>query len=332
MSLALDLPRTRLATLPTPLQEAPRLAAALGRGPIYLKRDDLTGLGLGGNKARKLELLLAEALQQDADTVITTGGPQSNHARITAAGARALGLACVLVLTGPADSPEQGNLLLDRLFGAEVRLVGDVPDGGVQAMRDVAAELRQRGRRPYIVPLGGSNALGASAYALAVLETVEQMAEHGVRAARLYCALGSGGTMAGLVAGAALFGGPFEVAGISVSRPRERIAPAVAALAGEVAVLLGARRSFSAADLLVDDGYVGPGYGRYTAEAAEALRLVAQTEGVVLDPVYTAKAMAGLIGHARSGALPPDAPVIFLHSGGTPALFAYAEQIAAGMG
>lgn len=330
MGIKLDLPRLRLAQVPTPLQPAPRLAAALGCAALLFKRDDLTGLGLGGNKARKLELLLAEALQQQADVIITTGGPQSNHARITAAAARALGLDCVLVLSGPPDAPVQGNLLLDHLLGATVRLAGTVPGAAEQAIEELAADLRRAGRRPYIIPVGGSTPLGAAAYALAVLEMLEQMAAQGIRATRVYCALGSGGTMAGLVAGAALFGGAFEIAGISVSRPPAQIATTVAQLATETAALLGRPRTFTPDELTIDGDYIGPGYGQLTAEAIEAIRLVAREEGILLDPVYTAKAMAGLIGHLRRGRLRGDEPVIFLHSGGTPALFSYAGALVSG--
>jgi D-cysteine desulfhydrase family pyridoxal phosphate-dependent enzyme len=325
--LKLDLPRLRLAQVPTPLQPARRLAAALGCAALYVKRDDLTGLGLGGNKARKLELLLADALHQQADVIITTGGPQSNHARITAAAARALGLECVLVLSGVSDEPVQGNLLLDHLFGATVHLAGTAPGAVERAIEETAQELRRAGRRPYVIPVGGSTPLGAAAYALAMLELLYQMAEQGISAARLYCALGSGGTMAGLVAGAALFGGAVEVVGISVSRLREHIAATVAQLATETTALLGRPHTFAPAELAIDDGYIGPGYGALTAEAREAIWLVAREEGLVLDPVYTAKAMAGLIGHLRTGRLRRDESVIFLHSGGIPALFSYAAEL-----
>ena len=326
-------PRFPLATLPTPLQEAPRLRAALG-GPercprILLKRDDLTGLALGGNKARKLEFLVADALAQGATALITTGAAQSNHARMTAAAARLAGLRCSLVLTsGSQDPPVQGNLLLDHLLGAEVHLV---PAGGAgmpggetvdAAIDRVAGELTARGERPYVIPVGGSNAVGTLGYVTGTLELVEQLYQAGVAPTRLYYASGSRGTQSGLVLGAKLYGAPYRVVGIAVS-PGDSVKDTHAAeIANEAAGRIGAAVRVDPGDLVTDDRYFGEGYGIPTPGGLEAVRLLAYHEAIFLDPTYTGKAMAGMIDHIRRGEINPAETVVFLHTGGVPAIFA----------
>lgn len=321
------LPRLRLAGLPTPLEEATRLERLFPGVRVFLKRDDLTHPALGGNKARKLEFLLAEARQQGADVVLTVGGPQSNHARITAALAARLGWECVLVLDGAEPPEAQGNLLIDRLLGARVRFAGVRP--AQEVMEEMAAALEAQGRRPYAIPVGGSTPLGAVGYCLAMQEMLVQAGDAGVVVNRAYVATGSGGTQAGLVLGAQILDPSLRVTGVSVSRSAEEARARVAALATGAASLLGqtATADVEAGGVEVLDGYVGPGYGIPTPECLEAIRLLAREEGVLLDPVYTGKAMACLLDHLRRGVIREGENVVFWHTGGTPALFAYARQL-----
>ncbi len=331
--------RFRLAHLPTPLQEAPRLRAALGgegRCPrILLKRDDLTGLALGGNKARKLEFLVGDALREGATWLVTAGAAQSNHARMTAAAARVAGLGVSLVLTTKVPRPAlQGNLLLDRLLGAEVHFIPASADpalatGADEAatMDEVAAALRARGERPYSIPVGGSSPVGALGYVAGTLELVGQLFDFGAAPSRLYYASGSRGTQAGLVLGAKLYGAPYGVQGIAVSGGEAEKTARALRIANEAAALLGAAARVTEADLLTDGGYIGEGYGIPTPGCLEAIGLLARCEGVFLDPVYSGKALAGLIDHIRQGRVGPDETVVFLHTGGVPALFARPDQL-----
>jgi len=324
-------PRVRLATLPTPLHEAPRLRRALGgedRCPrILIKRDDLTGLAFGGNKARKLEFLVAEALQQGATRLITAGAAQSNHARMTAAAARIAGLEVSLVLTTPASpAAPQGNLLLDRLLGADIHFV---PTGTSEdaVMAELADTQRAVGERPYVIPVGGSNAIGTFGYVAATLEIVEQLQALGLAPQHLYYANGSRGTQAGLVLGQKIFSAPYTIQGIAVSGGDDVKRPRAMQIANEASALLGSTLRLTDADLLNDDGQIGPGYGVPTPACLEAIDLLARHEAIFLDPVYSAKAMAGLIADIRQGQIAATESVIFLHTGGTPALFAHAATL-----
>ncbi len=321
-----NIPRVPLVLEPTPLHRLPRLSAEVGL-QVWCKRDDLTRLALGGNKLRKLEFLLREALDQGADTVVTIGAAQSNHARLTAAAAASLGLRTVLVLDGPFIGRGQGNLLLDDLLGAEVRLFSwEKRENGVALLERVAEELRAAGRRPYVIPLGGSNALGTLGYALAARELARQAEEKGLSPRAVVCATSSCGTQAGLVLGCALDHLPWEVVGISVGEPAANLARTVARLASEGAELLGAA-PIPEDEVTVLDGYAGPGYGRLDSTTTETIRRVASLEGILLDPVYTGKAMAGLLDQARRGRWKKGEAVVFLHTGGIPALFAYWEAL-----
>ncbi len=343
-SRALDrLPRVSLATLPTPLHELHRLRDALGGARcsprVLVKRDDLTGLAGGGNKARKLEFLVADALQAEATVLVTTGGVQSNHARMTAAAGRMVGLGTSLVLTAGSDAPEiQGNLLLDHLFGAEVHLVraGDPrlatgPDEP-EKVAEVVAALLARGERPYVIPLGGSSPVGALGYVTGTIELVAQLEAARERPVRLYVAAGSRGTAAGLVLGAHVADAQYSVHGVAVSGGDPAKSERAADVANQAAELIGSPVRLSAGDFETDQSQIGPGYGRETPACLEAISLVARTEGILLDPVYTAKAMAGLLADIRAGAISPSASVVFLHTGGLPGIFAHAAALAVSVG
>ncbi|MEW6308042.1 MAG: D-cysteine desulfhydrase family protein [Bacillota bacterium] len=324
------LPRVRLAALPTPLEPARRLGEALDGVDLWLKRDDYTGVGLGGNKARKLEFLAAQALEQGADVLLTVGGQQSNHCRVTAAVAARLGLEAVLVLYGERPAAVTGNLLLDGILGAKVVFSGhDDAEGAVAVLEETAERLRSAGRRPYVIPLGGSSPLGTVGYALAVYEFISQANDLGLSFDRFIFATGSGGTQAGLMLGALASGSGIKVTGVTVSRAPERLRPTIASLVRAGAALAGCPMTLAEADVDVLDGYVGEKYGAVTEASLEAIRLTARTEGALLDPVYTGKAMAGLIGLARSGRLAGER-VAFWHTGGVAALPAYADAFRGG--
>jgi len=322
-----DLARISLTCLPTPLHDLERLSRTL-RGPrMWVKRDDLTGLALGGNKVRKLEYLIADALQHKATTVITGGAGQSNHARQTAAAAARYGLRCILVLGGMAPPTLTGNLLLDRLFGAHLRWAGD--RDLYTAMDEAAQEEQAAGRTPYIIPVGGSNVIGASAYVAAMQELAKQAAQLSLRIDHIVVASGSGGTQAGLVVGARAvnFGG--RITGISVSQPTATFKAGILDLARLTAAHLDLRFDIAPDDVQVNDSYLGAGYGVMGEPEREAIALLARTEGLLLDPVYTGRAMAGLLDLIRRGEITHKETVLFWHTGGAPALFAYGDQLVA---
>lgn len=328
---------TRLASLPTPLEPLPRFSRAIGGPPdlaVWIKRDDCTGLAGGGNKARKLEYLLADALAQGTDTLVTLGAIQSNHARQTAAAAARHGLRCLLLLTDSvphrgATYHNGGNKLLSQILGAEIRLVPAEAD--IAALTTATLEaLRAAGQRPYLIPVGGSNDIGSFAYRDATLELAAQARALGRRINHIVVATGSGGTHAGIAAGLAAAGlEGTRLHGISVSRSAEASAALVAPLVREIQALEG-RAGAAPVELEIDDSQVGPGYGQPTPAMQEAVALLARSEGILLDPVYTGKAMAGLIAKARGGVFAPGQMVVFWHTGGLPGLFAYPEVFAPG--
>jgi len=314
------LPTLDLGIWPTPVQELAGLRAALGGGPrLLVKRDDLLGFGFGGNKVRKLALVAARALEEGADTLVTTGGVQSNHARITAAVAARLGMRCVLVLNGTPPDPPTGNARLTRLLGAEVHYVATRAERS-PAMGAAVERLADEGRRPFMIPLGASTPLGAMGYARAVGELLDQVPPPDV----IVHSTSSGGTQAGLLTGCALYEVPTEVLGISADEPAEALSAHVRGLLDPMGRMIshaagplaGARR------LTVDDRFVGGGYGVPTAASEEAIALLARSEGLFLDPTYTAKAMAGLIAYVREGRFDAGQTVLFWHTGGLPGLFA----------
>ena len=318
-------PRVSIAHLPTPLEEMPRLSEALGGPRLFVKRDDQTGLATGGNKARKLEFLVADALEKGADTIITAGAVQSNHARQTAAAAARFGLRCCLVLSGQSPDRWTGNLLLDELLGAEIRWAGERERS--QVMEEVAEEMTRLGRRPYIVPLGGSNPVGAAGYVGAMVELTAQLEVRDLQVERVVFPTGSGGTQAGLMVGAKALGFAGRIEGVSVSPTKDVLKARLEELVTETAAFLGLDLSFDGEDFIVHDDYLGEGYARMGPPEREAIRLSARTEGLLLDPVYTGRAMAGLIDLIRRGVFGQDETVLFWHTGGTPALFAYADEL-----
>ncbi|MFH1634819.1 MAG: D-cysteine desulfhydrase family protein [Chloroflexota bacterium] len=311
-----NIPRLKFAHLPTPVEEMPRLSAALGGPTLLVKRDDQTGLAFGGNKTRKLEFLLAEAQAQGARTLITTGAGQSNHCRQTVAAAVRQGFDCILVLTGDPPAAPSANLLLDHLLGAEI--VWTAKGARDETLQRVFDQARSAGRRPYLVPYGGSSPMGAAAYAFAMQEMLEQ----GLSPDWIVFASSSGGTQAGLMAGARLFGFEGKILGISVDEPRDVLRERVAGIASGVAGCLRAATTFQSGEVLVNADYVGGGYGVAGQPEIEAIQLFAKKEGLLLDPVYTGRAAAGLIDLIRKDFFSPDETVLFWHTGGTPALFA----------
>lgn len=325
------LPRVSLAHLPTPLEPLERLSAALGGPKILVKRDDCTGLGLGGNKTRKLEFLMAEALRQGADTVITTGGIQSNHVRQTAAAAAKLGLACELILTrvvpwGGPDYEQIGNIQLDRLLGAKVHLHPGGTDRQA-AMESLAENLKTAGKAPFLIPTGGSNATGAMGYVNAALELQQQIAAGDLKVAAILHASSSSGTQAGLSAGFAALDASLQVIGIDVDAHPEAVADEARNIGGEVWQALKLEGELPNEAVNLEGGYAGEAYGLPTEEMREAVTLAARLEGLLLDPVYSGKAMAGLIGMIRAGRFDAGETVVFLHTGGTPALFPYRDAL-----
>ena len=315
--------RVRLANLPTPLEDAPRLAAHAGLARLLVKRDDETGLAMGGNKARKLEYDLAGAVREGYDVVVTIGGTQSNHAVMAAAAARRLGLDVKLVLGGPDFARYSGNLLLDVLLGAEIRyLVDDDANDVLAAAMDAwVLELRRAGRTPLALPIGGSTGAGALGYVRAVRELANQL---GTGSVQIVTAVGSCGTFAGLNLGARLFLPGARIVGISISRTAREIATRTVELMREAAELIGADPGPGEASIECYDDYVHE-YGVATPAGLAAIHSAARLEGLLLDPVYTGKSMAGLLDLARRGVLDPAVPTVFLHTGGLPIMFAFED-------
>ncbi len=314
------IPRLRFAQLPTPIEPMPRLTKFLGGPRLLVKRDDQTGLAFGGNKTRKLEFLVAEALAQGADTLLSAGALQSNHCRQTAAAAAKFGLACTLVLVGEPPAQASANLLLDQLFGAEIIWVEKSRRDAV--LQETFEKTSLLGRKPYLVPYGGSSPTGVLGYVYAMEEFIGQK----VNADWIVFASSSGGTQAGLVLGARLFGYQGKLLGISIDEPQRILQERVADLASEASERIGPRLNFTADDVLVNAEYATPGYGVLTGAERGAISLFAKCEGLLLDPVYTGRAAAGLVDLIRKGFFKTDETVLFWHTGGQPALFAEKYQ------
>jgi L-cysteate sulfo-lyase len=330
MATLLDpFPRVTLASLPTPLEPLPRLSTFLGGPRILVKRDDQTGLAMGGNKARKLEFLAGQALALGCDTLVTIGGLQSNHARQTAAAAARLGMQCELVLPrvvprSGEEYEQSGNVLLDRLLGARLRVL-PAGQSSERVLESVAAELRDQGRKPYVVPLGGSTAHGALGYVGALFELLEQVRAGEDRVDAIVVPIGSAGTVAGILAGLAVAEKAIPVVAAAVmgtAQDREALARE---LTRQVLGLLDRPVGAACDGLTVTDRTVGPGYGIPTHEVIDAVKRTAGLEGLLLDPVYTGKAMAALFDLVRGGRFNAADQVVFWHTGGAPALFAYRD-------
>ncbi len=314
-----DLPRVRLAHLPTPIEPLPRLSKLLGGPELYIKRDDQTGLATGGNKTRKLEFLIAQALEAGADTVITAGSTQSNHARQTAAAAARCGLACHLVLYAPGGIAPQdltGNLLLDHLLGAVIHWTPERSPYTATIAR-VESDLLAADHHPYVIPYGGSNAYGLLGYVIAMLECAEQ----GQFDAHVF-ATSSGGTQSGMLLGAHLAGITAQLIGISVDRAQSAFLPDIRRLVRAGADLLGLDWEPDPTAVIINDQYLGGGYAVIGPAEREAVQLFARTEGILIDPVYTGRAFAGLLDLIRRGTFTPDQRILFWHTGGAAALFA----------
>lgn len=325
MNLA-KFPRRKYTLSYTPIEKLPHFSETLGGPSIYLKRDDLLGLTVGGNKTRKLEFIVADALKNGADTLITCGGIQSNHCRLTLAAAVKEKMKCILVLeeglSKNAEPDFNGNYFLYHLLGAEGIKV--VPNGTdlMKEMQQVAQDVKEKGHKPYIIPVGGSTAIGATGYAACAQEILAQSLDQGIDINTVVCVSGSGGMHAGLVTGLEGSQSNIPVIGINISRGKAEQEEKVYQLVKETSAHIGIQHSISREAVTCFDEYVGPGYALPTPEMVEAIQLMARTEGVLLDPVYTGKAAAGLIELIRKGYFEQDDNILFIHSGGSPALYA----------
>ncbi len=323
--------RRRYTPFWTPIEPMPNLSAALAGPELWIKRDDMLGLAAGGNKTRKLEFLVADALAQGADTLITVGAVQSNHCRLTLAAAKREGLQCQLVLEervpGSYREDASGNNLLFHLMGVERVEVVEAGTDLAAAMQRLADDLATQGRKGYVIPGGGSNALGALGYVACAHEVLAQTFELGLRLDHVVVASGSGGTHAGLAAGFHAAQAGLPLTGVSVRAEQAPQEAKIRALADEALTLAGAAPGVPAEAVAVDDAYVGPGYSLPTDAMVEAIQIFARLEGILLDPVYTGKTAAGLIGLVRAGRFAPGERVLFVHTGGSPALYAYQDVV-----
>lgn len=328
MGLFEELPQVKICHQPTPIEAMPRLSEQLGVN-VYVKRDDCTGLAGGGNKTRKLEYLLGEAKSKGADTLITIGGIQSNHARQTAAAAAKFGLACELVLedvqgTVKQDYYTNGNILLDKLFDAKIHLIDEQQDC-LEYAYELEKRLIESGKKPFVIPLGGSSAIGSMGYVSCANEIIDQAKSASLIFDKIIVATGSAGTQAGLIAGFIANSVEIPVIGICVSQNTEDKNALVTSLLTESLKLLQLDTNLSKDKVITDGDYVGEGYGIHTKATVEAINLCAKYEGLLLDPVYTGKGMAGLIDYCRSGKIKQGENVLFIHTGGSQGLFAYSE-------
>ncbi len=323
-----NLPKQSLGFFPTPIVELTQLSKVLGGPSIFMKRDDNSGLALGGNKTRKLEFILGDALANGADTIITAGAMQSNHCRQTAAAAASLGLECHLVLGGEKPDDVNGNLLLDQLFGCHIHWAGKNRKG--EDIPCIVKQLKQEEKKPYVVPYGGSNELGALAFVEALEELEAQIQLINKPLTHIVFASSSGGTQAGLMVGKQLLSAPYQIVGINIDKGETDAIPFdqyIVSLANNTAKLAGINHQFTENDLILNANYVGDGYGVFGDLENEAISLTAQTEGILLDPVYTGRAMGGLFDMIRTGKIKKTDNVLFWHTGGAPALFAYSKPL-----
>ncbi len=322
------LPRFPLAQLPTPVEKLERLSRELGGPELLIKRDDQTGLALGGNKTRKLEFLVGQALEQGADTLVTAGAAQSNHCRQTAAAAAKAGLGCELILNGDRPELPEGNLLLDELLGAREHWIKR-PDRPAK-LREIPEKLRAQGKKPYVIGVGGSNGVGATGYVVAMIELMEQLRASKQSVDHIVFGSSSGGTQAGLVVGARAAGFKGQLHGLSIDKgdlELDSYEEEVAQIANECAEYIGLKVHFDWQDIKIVYGYLGEGYGVIGDLEREAIRLMARCEGIILDPVYAGRAFGALVDLIRKKVFKPGEKVLFWHTGGSPALFAYAKEL-----
>ena len=330
-----EFPRVRLCRLPTPLESMPNLGEALGKARAHVKRDDCTDLAVGGNKVRQLEFYLGEARLQEADTVLITGAVQSNFVRLAAAAARKLGIDCQIQLEErvPRDDPlyrNSGNVLLDRILGVTIHSypVGEDEEGADKRVGEIAEKLKRDGRRPYIIPLGpGHKPLGALGYVLAAQEILQQLESEKLSLDEVVVPSGSGHTHGGLLFGLRALGSPVQVTGICVRRGAEAQRERIWRRCQEIAELLRTQNPVAEGDICLLDDFLAPGYGQLNEATVRAIQLAGRSEGLILDPVYTGKTMAGLIHRARSTSR--GRSFLLIHTGGTPALFAYSSELTA---
>lgn len=324
-----SLPRFPLAHLPTPLEELKSLTCQLAGPEMLIKRDDQTGLALGGNKTRKLEFLVGHALKQGADTLLTLGAVQSNHCRQTAAAAAKAGLRCELILNGKKPDVANGNLLLNELLGANLHWIERSQRAA--KLQELDVQLRGQGRKPYLIPVGGSNGVGATGYVLAMLELASQLRSSGRRVDHILFGSSSGGTQAGIVLGARIAGFTGQLHGLSIDKndPEHfEYETEVAQIANDCAQYIGSDLRVTRDEVKVIYGYKGEGYGVVGDLERDAIRLLARSEGIVLDPVYAGRAFGALVDLIRQGVFKKGETVLFWHTGGAPALFAYAKELA----
>jgi len=322
------LPRFLLAQLPTPLEKLPRLSQGLGGPELLIKRDDQTGLALGGNKARKLEFLVGDALAKGCDTLVTAGAAQSNHCRQTAAAAAKAGLKCELILNGKKPALPEGNLLLDELLGATQHWI-ERPQRAAK-LQELPEQLRAQGRKPYVIGVGGSNGVGATGYVVAMIELMDQLRTSGQHVDHVLFGTSSGGTQAGIELGARITGFTGKIHGLSIDKDDEEAEDyelEVADIANDCAAYIGAEVRLSRSDISVVRGYMGQGYAVVGDLEREAIRLMARCEGIVLDPVYAGRAFGALVDLIRKRRFRREETVLFWHTGGAPALFAYAREL-----
>ncbi len=324
-------PRVNLVNLPTPLEEMPRLTKLLGGPRLWVKREDCTGLAFGGNKERKTEFAFGDALHKKTDVVVTTGPVQSNHSRATAAAACRLGLKIILVLTGEEPALYDGNLLLDSLLGAEIHFLHGPSQklNRTRYMKEIAEDLRQNDHTPYIIPAGASYPPGAIAYVNAMLELLEQAGNSDFRVDHIVHGAGSGGTQAGLILATKAIGLKATILGVCAEpHSQDHLTGATLEIARSTAQILDVDMDLKSDDVVLNENYAGEAYEVPTSEAVKAIRLLAQTEGILLDPIYTGRAMAGLLNLIEQGYFTKDDNVVFIHTGGTPALFPYRRRFA----
>ena len=323
-----SLPHLSLSPQPTPIVCADRVSAAIGGPRVWLKRDDLLPAAFGGNKVRALDIVAADALHRGADTLVTGAGPLSNHVRASAAVAALAGLRCIAIYWGAPPTRIEGNHRLTRLLAADIRFTGDIDRASVdRGLETAAAEIAERGGRPYKIPRGGACALAALAHVLAVRETLDQCADLGVMPQIIVMAAGGGATLAGWLLGTSLYGANWKIEAIAVSRQAEETSVRVRSLAAQAATLINAPFDVDDVEWIIHDGFIGADYGVPSSEGQKAIRMLARTEGVFLDPIYTGKAMAGYLTLVAQGRYEGISTVLFLHTGGLPTLFTSISEV-----